>query len=173
MALAERSEEAAVTGLWNWRVADRVGPSQVQVILAELLDCPVRQITPAAETAPGPMTGGMLSDVWYIPGAYPTVVDCYGPPADSAELAVAAEFARRLGSACLLPDDTLDAGRHLLCAPEGTIRPVHLTVTDTEAGPLLGGERPCTAVSPRCRGWAQCHRSRWAPDSVVPVLAAA
>lgn len=160
-----------MTELWSWRINGRVGAMWTTELLAEVIGAPVAPLDPL--TAGSLPAAGMLCDIWYVPGAYPTAVDCYAPPEDLDELPVAAEFARRLGRDVLLPDDTLDPGRHLLCAPDGTIRPVHLDVADTDAGPLLTNLRPCTTDSPCCRGRGYCRRSRWAPDSVLPVLAAA
>ena len=160
-----------MTELWSWRIDGRVGAARISELLAETIGGPVMPLDPlAAGSLP---VGGLLCDIWYVPGAFPTAVDCYAPPEDLDELPVTAEFARRLGRRVLLPDDTLDPGRHLLCAPDGTIRPVHLDVTDTDAGPLLANLRPCTTDGPRCHGRGHCHRSRWAPDSVLPALAAA
>jgi hypothetical protein len=160
-----------VTELWNWRIDGHVPAERIRALLIDLLGRPV---VPIGRLGPaGPPPGLVLCDVWYVPGAYPTAVSCYGPPEGAAELNVLAACARRLGRHCLLADDTLDPGRHLLFAPEGTIRPVHLDVADTEEGEVLSRPRPCTAASPRCRGWSPCQHSRWAPDSILPVLAAA
>lgn len=160
-----------MTELWSWRIAGRVGPTRVRTLLAGMFDHPVRPLDPVA--AAHLPAGGVLCDVWYAPGAYQTAVDCYGVLGEGRELAVAAELARRLGRDCLLPDDTLDPSRHLLCAPDGTIRPVHLDVIDVDPGPLLINPRLCTTRDSRCHGWSACHGSRWAPDSVLPGLAAA
>src|SRR5690606_22047437 len=115
----------------------------------------------------------VVCDVWEAPGLYGTVVDCYGVPESLSELPAIAALARLLGRNCLMRDDTLDAGRHLLVAPDGTIRPVHFDVADTDDGEVLSHHRLCTVADARCRGWSQCHRSRWAPDTVAPALAAA
>lgn len=179
--------------LWNWRIDHRVAPAEIYAALTDILGRPVLPLGVAEPPAVPP--GALLCDVWHRPGDFPVSVDCYGvgstdrhpgtgfdgvPDVDrsggapsTAEAAAIAAFARRLGRRCLLPDDTLDPSRHLLVAPDGTIRPVHLDVRDTEDGEVLSNWRLCTVASPRCRGWAQCHQSRWAPDSVVPALAAA
>ncbi len=160
-----------MTELWNWRIDGRVTPAEIHAALVDALGLPVLPLGVAdPELFPA---GALLCDVWQQPGEFPTLVDCYGVPIDLAEAAAIAAFGRRLGRHCLLPDDTLDAGRYLLVAPDGTIRPVHLDVQDSIDGEILANRRLCTLVHPRCRGWSQCHQSRWAPDSVVPALAAA
>jgi hypothetical protein len=160
-----------MTELWNWRIDDRVAPAEIYSALADVLGRPVMPLG-AADPARFPLDA-VLCDVWYRPGEFPTSADCYGVPAEPSETTVIGAFARRLGSTCLLPDDTFDPGRHLLVAADGTMRPVHLDVRETEDGEILSNRRLCTVVNPRCRGWSQCHQSRWAPDSVVPALAAA
>ncbi|GAB3972654.1 hypothetical protein V1634_07105 [Plantactinospora veratri] len=157
--------------LWNWRTEGRVAASEIRLALADALDVPVLPLG-GVDLARVP-SGALLVDVWHRPGDFPTSVDCYGVPAGLPEVGAVAAFARRLGRACLLPDDTLDAGRHLLVAADGTIRPVHHDVRDTEDGEILSEQRLCTVLSPRCRGWSPCQRSRWVPDSVIPALAAA
>lgn len=157
--------------LWNWRIEGRGAAAEIRSALADALGVPV---LPLGGVDPARLPqGALLVDIWHRPGDFPTSVDCYAVPAGTSEVAAVAAFARRLGRACLLPDDTLDASRHLLVTPDGTIRPVHLDVRETEDGEVLSNQRLCSVLSPRCRGWAPCHRSRWAPDSVVPALAAA
>lgn len=157
--------------LWNWRTEGRVAAREIRRALADALDVPV---LPLGGVDPaGVPQGALLADVWHRPGDYPTSVDCYGVPAKLPEVTAIGAFARRLGRSCLLADDTLDAGRHLLVSANGTIRPVHLDVWDTEDGEILANQRLCTVLSPRCRGWSPCHQSRWVPDSVIPALAAA
>lgn len=160
-----------MTELWNWRIDGDVAPMEIYSALADLFGLPVMPLG-AADPARFPLDA-VLCDVWQPPGEFPTAVDCYGVPAGRSEPATIAAFARRLDRHCLLPDDTFDPGRYLLVAPDGMTRPVHLDVRDTEEGEALTNRRLCTNVSPRCRGWSQCHQSRWAPDSVVPALAAA
>lgn len=157
--------------LWNWRVDEHVPPVEIYLALADVLGVTV---LPLGGTEPGRVPpGAALCEVWRLPGEFPVSVDCYGVPTDCAELRAAAGFARRLGRACLLPDDTLDLGRRLLVAPEGTIRAVHFDVRDSDEGEILSGQRPCTALRPRCQDWSSCAQSRWAPDRVVPALAPA
>ncbi|WP_433391663.1 hypothetical protein [Micromonospora sp. KLBMP9576] len=159
-----------MTELWNWRI-DRARPVEVYPALAEALG---RVVMPLAAADPARLpTYAVICDVWQAPGEFATIVDCYGVPERLPEHASIAALARLLRRDCLLRDDTLDAGRHLLAAPDGTIRPVHFDVRETDDGELLANQRLCTEADPRCRGWSQCHRSRWAPDSVLPALAAA
>lgn len=159
-----------MTELWNWRI-DQAAPVQVYPALAEALG---RVVMPLAVADPTRLpTYAVICDVWQAPGEFGTIVDCYGVPERLPEHASVAALARLLDRNCLLRDDTLDASRHLLVAPDGTIRPVHFTVRETDDGEVLSGQRLCTEANPGCRGWSQCHRSRWAPDSVLPALAAA
>lgn len=157
--------------LWNWRVDEHVPPVEVYLALAEVLGV---SVLPLGGTDPGRVPpGAALCDVWRLTGEFPVSVDCYGVPAGRGELGGAVAFARRLGRSCLLADDTLDPGRRLLVAPDGTVRAVHLDVLDTDDGEVLGNPRPCTALDPRCQGCSPCLRSHWAPDRVVTALAAA
>jgi hypothetical protein len=168
-----------MTELWNWRLDDRVVPARIYAALAEVLDRPVLPL--ASADPPRLPPGGLLCDVWHRPGDFPTSVDSYGSlPVDDltgpprfAESTAAAAFARRLRRRCLIPDDTLDPGRHLLISPDGTMRPVHLDVRETDEGEVLSNWRLCSTSSACCRGWSPCHQSRWAPDSVIPALAVA
>ncbi|MEW2374761.1 hypothetical protein ACLQ22_07480 [Micromonospora sp. DT178] len=159
-----------MTELWNWRI-EQVRPVEVYPALAEALG---RVVMPLAAADPTRLpTYAVICDVWQAPGEFATIVDCYGVPEGLPEHGSIAALARLLDRNCLLRDDTLDAGRHLLVAPDGTIRPVHFDVRETDDGEVLADQRLCTDADPRCRGWSQCHRSRWAPDSVLPALAAA
>ncbi|HEX5598061.1 MAG TPA: hypothetical protein VFX61_18910 [Micromonosporaceae bacterium] len=153
--------------LWSWSVDGLVAPREIHAVLSAML---ARPVVPLGG-ADAPPYDALLCDVWYTSGDFPTRVDCYLAPGEPAEIAAAAAFARRLGRRCLLPDDTLDAGRFLLAAPDGTLRPVHLDVTDGDDGLILSRLRPCTMADQRER--SVCRQSRWAPDSVVPGLAAA
>jgi hypothetical protein len=159
-----------MTELWNWRI-DGAAPVEVYPALAEALG---RVVMPLAVADPARLpTYAVICDVWETPGDFGTVVDCYGVPETLRELPSIAALARLLRRGCLMRDDTLDAGRHLLVTPDGTIRPVHFDVVETDDGEVLSRQRLCTVANPACRGWSQCHRSRWAPDSVAPALAAA
>ncbi|MEH0936753.1 hypothetical protein [Micromonospora psammae] len=159
-----------MTELWNWRI-DRAAPVEVYPALAEALG---RVVMPLAVADPARLPRhAVICDVWEAPGEFGTVVDCYGVPESLNEQRGIAALARLLDRNCLMADDTLDAGRHLLVAPDGTIRPVHFDVVETDDGEVLSNQRLCTQAHPGCRGWSRCHRSRWAPDSVVPALAAA
>ncbi|GGM26679.1 MULTISPECIES: hypothetical protein [Micromonospora] len=159
-----------MTELWNWRI-ERVRPVEVYPALAEALG---RVVMPLAVADPARLpTYAVICDVWEAPGEFGTIVDCYGVPEQLSEQTCIAALARLLGRNCLLRDDTLDAGRHLLVAPDGTIRPVHFELTETDDGEVLRGQRLCTEADPGCRGWSRCHRSRWTPDSVRPAPAAA
>ncbi|WP_341719672.1 hypothetical protein QQG74_08125 [Micromonospora sp. FIMYZ51] len=159
-----------MTELWNWRI-DGVRPVEVYPALADALG---RVVMPLAVADPARLpTYAVVCDVWQAPGEFATIVDCYGVPDSLPELPSVAALARLLGRNCVLRDDTLDATRHLLVAPDGSIRPVHFDVRETDDGEVLSNRRLCTEADPRCRGWSRCHRSRWAPDSVNPALAAA
>ena len=152
--------------LWNWHLRGLTAPPEVHAALAEIL---ARPVVPLATADPDWLPdGALLCDVWYTGGEFATRIDCYLAPAETVETAVVAALARRLGRCCLMPDDTLDAGRFLLAAPDGTLRPVHVDVEEGEDGPILSRPRPCTVSDLR----AICRQSRWAPDSVVPGVAA-
>ncbi|HEY0698428.1 MAG TPA: hypothetical protein VGD43_11535 [Micromonospora sp.] len=161
-----------MTELWNWRVdGPPVAPRMVYLALADVLGLAVMPLA-AADPGRFPLPA-VLCDLWHTPGEFPIRVDCYGVPDGGPEPTALAAFARRLGRDCLMPDDTLDAGRHLLAGADGTMRPVHLDARETDDGEVLTNRRLCTLGNPECQGWSHCHRSRWAPDSVVPALAAA
>ncbi|WP_246277822.1 hypothetical protein [Phytohabitans rumicis] len=95
------------------------------------------------------------------------MVECYGVLDDFAEAVVVAAVARLIGHRCLVPDDTLNPGRHLLALPDGTLRPAHVDVADTEDGSAHSNARPCTIATQRCRESVECRQSRWLPDQVV------
>jgi hypothetical protein len=157
--------------LWNWSVDGLVAPVKIHAVLADVVGRPVVPLG-AADPACLPVDA-VLCDVWHAGGEFPTSIDCYAVPVELPETTLVAAFARRLGRRCLLPDDTLDPGRFLLAAPDGTLRPVHLDVNETDEGPALSNLRLCTGKC--CRSWdrAQCRQSRWAPGSVVTALAGA
>ncbi len=159
-----------MTELWNWRI-DQARPTEVWPALAEALG---RVVMPLAVADPARLPRyAVVCDIWRAPGEFATIVDCYGVPETLSELPSIAALARLLDRNCVLRDDTLDETRHLLVAPDGTIRPVHFDVRETDDGEVLANQRLCTEANPGCRGWSRCHRSRWAPDSVLPALAAA
>jgi len=162
---------SARTALWNWSVEGPLAASQIRAALAGVLGRPIVSLGAVAATEV--QAGTVFCDIWYGTGEFPVSVDCYGAPTEPAEPAVLAAFARRVGRRCLLPDDTLSPSRHLLIAPDGTLRPVHLDIEQTEDGEARSNLRLCTLTEPWCRHPARCGRSRWAPDSVVPALAAA
>jgi hypothetical protein len=149
--------------LWHWSIDALVAPTEIYTALAAVLARPVVPLGAADPVRLPP--GGVLCDVWHTTGDFPTIVDCYGAPADLAEVAVVAAFARLIGRRCLVPDDTLNPGRHLLAAPDGTLRPAHVDVTDTEDGSAHSNARPCTITVEPCRDSVICQQSRWAPDA--------
>jgi hypothetical protein len=161
----------APAALWNWSIEVPVTEAEVYRALVAVLGCAV---LPLAGADPDLLpVDAVLCDVWQRPGEFPISVDCYRAPVEPSETMVVAAFARQLGARCLVPDDTVNPGRFLLVSPDGTVRPVHLDVEDTDDGEVLSNLRPCTVSDPWCREWEQCAQSRWAPDSVVPALAAA
>jgi hypothetical protein len=154
----------ATPAVWNWFVEAPAAPASIIVGLTAVLERPV---VPLHEADPDALPDrAVLCDVWAGGGDFPVTVDCYAPPSEP-EAAAAARLARRLGRRILLPDDTLDPGRHLLVAPDGTLRPVHVDVAEGDLGEERTNLRLCT-TSDR----APCRASRWAPDRVVPALAA-
>ncbi|ASW54126.1 hypothetical protein [Plantactinospora sp. KBS50] len=160
-----------MTELWNWKVDDDLVRVEVYQALAESLGRPV---VPLGAHDPGRIPiGAVLADVWCRPGEFALSIDCYGPPAGLVEHVAVAALSRRLDRRCLLVDDTYDGGRHLLIGPDGTVRPVHFDVLETDDGEVLSNQRLCSTAEPGCRGWSLCGQSRWAPDSVLPALVAA
>ena len=154
-----------MTELWNWRI-DGARPVEVYPALAEALG---RVVMPLAVADPARLPAyAVVCDVWQAPGEFATVVDCYGVPEQLSEHASIAALARLLGRnvhAAL-------SGISAFVAPDGTVRPVHFEVRDTDDGEVLSKLRLCSLGDPGCRGWSQCHRSRWAPDTIAPALAA-
>jgi hypothetical protein len=165
------SGDFSSSALWNWSVDGLVDPVEIHTALAMILARPVVPL--GAVEADCLPDGAILCDVWHTEGDFATRVDCYLAPDEPDEPAVVAALAGRLDRRCLLPDDTLDPGRFLLAAPDGTLRPVHLDVSDGEDGPILSGLRPCTSIDRRTADRPLCRQSRWAPGSVVPGRAAA
>ena len=143
----------ASPAVWNWFVE---APSTPKAIVAALTAVLGRPVVPLSAADPDALVDrAVLCDVWAGGGDFPWSVDCYAPPSEP-EAAVAARLARRLGRRVLLPDDTLDPGRHILASPDGTLRPVHLDVSDDDA---LTNLRLCTTTHRH-----PCQRSSWAPS---------
>jgi hypothetical protein len=132
-----------MSALWNWCVAERVDAARIRAAIAEVLDRPVGEL--GATT-----NDGLLCDVWYVGGDFPTLVDVFLAPADRPEPAVASDVAVRLGAAVLLPDETLNPTRYVLAAPDGTSRSVHVDETETDDGTERRHLRPCTGSDPAC-----------------------
>lgn len=158
------------TTLWNWSVDGPLAPGQIRATLAAIIGRPVVTLDGVpSERFPD---GAVLCDVWHGAGDFPVNVDCYAAPVDPPEHRVLAAFARRTGRRCVLADDTLDATRHLLVSPDGTVRPVHLDIEPTGVGDRRTNLRLCSLTDPGCRAGLFCGGSRWGPDSVAPTLAA-
>lgn len=157
--------------LWSWSVDGLAAADKIHSVLSGVLGRPV---VPLGSAEPDELPPeAVLCDVWHPGGDFPTSIECYAPPAEAVEIVVAAAVARRLGRSLLLPDDTLDPSRFLLAAPDGTLRPVHVDVADTEEGQVLSRLRPCTGRSGSSEAPDRCRQSRWPPGSVVPARAAA
>lgn len=157
--------------LWNWSIDGPLTPGQIRAGLTAVLGRPVVALSDAvADQFPD---DAVLCDIWQGAGEFPVTVDCYAAPPELSETRVLAAFARRVRRRCVLPDDTLDPGRHLLISPDGTMRPVHLDIEPTSYGDLRSNLRPCSLVDPGCHNGVSCGASRWGPDSVVPARAAA
>jgi hypothetical protein len=151
--------------MWSWSVDAEIPPVRLCVTLEEVL---ARPVVPLGAADPYRLPRDViLCDVWHTSGDFPTVVECYGALGSFAEAVVVAAVARRLGHRCLVADDTLNPGRHLLALPDGTLRPAHVDVADTEDGAAHSNARPCTIATQRCRESADCRQSRWLPDQVV------
>jgi hypothetical protein len=151
-------------GPWNWCIAGRVDPDRVTGALAGVLERPVHGMVAGAD---------LLCDVYHVGGDFPTAVDIYLTPAGVIEETVASAVAVRLRAAVLLPDDTLNPSRYVLCEPDGTIRPVHVDARETDDGTERRHVRPCTGHDPACAAPAGCDRSRWKPDPTPERPAAA
>jgi hypothetical protein len=155
--MSDMADPRATDGLWNWCVAAHVDGTRVRAAVAAVLERPVVPLG----TVP-PADGAVICDVWHVGGDFPTLVDCYLAPADFMEATVASAVAVRLGSDCLLPDDTLNPTRFLLAEPDGTLRPVHADEVETDDGPERRDVRPCTGADPSCAARPGCGR---APDA--------
>ena len=132
-----------MSALWNWCVAERIDAARIRAAIAEVLDRPVGELGATTHD-------GLLCDVWYVGGDFPTLVDVFLAPADRPEPAVASDVAVRLGAAVLLPDETLNPTRYVLAEPDGTSRSVHVDETETDDGTERRHLRPCTGSDPAC-----------------------
>ena len=132
-----------MSALWNWCVAERVDATRIRAAVAEVLDRPVGALGVTTDD-------GLMCDVWYVGGDFPTLVDVFLAPADRPEPAVASAVAVRLGAAVLLPDETLNPTRYVLAEPDGTSRSVHVDETETDDGTERRHLRPCTGSDPAC-----------------------
>ncbi|MDQ7906459.1 hypothetical protein RB614_18250 [Phytohabitans sp. ZYX-F-186] len=151
--------------IWTWSVDTRLHPARLCAALEAVI---ARPVIPLGIADPARLPAeAVVCDVWHTSGDFPTIVECYGPPAGVVEAAVVAALARRLGHRCLVADDTLNPSRHLLALPDGTLRPAHVDVADTEDGAAHSNARLCTIATQRCRESEECRRSRWEPDLVV------
>jgi len=151
--------------LWTWHAEAPLAPSVVMRALSVVIADSVVPLGDEAE-------GAVLCDVWHGAGDFPVAIDCYAPPAEISEAVAAAELAGLLRRRILLADDTLNPDRHLLAGVDATLRPVHVDVLETDDGEAHTNLRMCTGTDPWCRQRVPCQQSRWAPDSVVPGLAA-
>jgi hypothetical protein len=136
---------SAASGLWNWCFDAPLEPAAVRAALADALRRPVTGLDP------DPDPDAVLCDVWSADGDFPTAVDCYLAPADAEELVAAQALAAGLGASCLLPDESVDPSKHLLVAPDGRVRRVHVDVTETDTGTRWTNVRPCTGVDIWCQ----------------------
>ena len=139
-----------MTELWNWRI-DGARPVEVYPALAEALGRVVMPLAVADPARLPDVRGGLrrLAGAGRVRHGAWTATGC---PSSCPSCRGVAALARLLGRNCLLRDDTLDAGRHLLVAPDGTIRPVHFDVRDTDDGEVLTDQRLCTAGRPGLPG---------------------
>ncbi|MEV4532344.1 hypothetical protein AB0J82_00760 [Asanoa sp. NPDC049518] len=156
------------SAMWNWHAEEPLTPSVVMRALSVVTGCAVVPL--GDDDPPG---DAVLCDVWLGVGEFPVAIDCYAPPSEVAEPAAAAEVAALLRRRVLLADDTLIPDRHVLATADGTLRPVHVDVVETDDGEARSNPRLCTGHDPWClRQRVPCQHSRWTPDRVVPGLAA-
>ncbi|MEV0716170.1 hypothetical protein [Asanoa sp. NPDC050611] len=156
-----------VSAIWNWHAEAPLTPSVVMRVLSVVTGCAV---VPLGDD--DPPDDAVLCDVWHGGGDFPVAIDCYAPPPEVNEPAAAAEVASLLRRRILLADDTLIPDRHVLATADGTLRPVHVDLLETDDGTALSNPRICTGHDPWCRQRVPCQQSRWTPDRVVPGLAA-
>ena len=156
-----------MTELWNWRIDGDVVRVEVYQALAEALGRPVMPLG-GAEPARVPAEA-VVCDVWRRPGEFALSSTATGAARRLAEHTAIAALARRLGRNCLMrrrhprrqPAPAGRPGRH---GPRGALRRAR-TPTTGRCSVQPAAVHP---GHPGCRGWSQCHRSRWAPDSVLP-----
>ena len=141
-------------GLWNWSVAGHIDPGRCRGALAGALE---RSVVALGDD------GDVLSDVYFVDGDFPTLIDVYLAPSGIAETTAASAVAVRLGAAVLLADDTLNPSRYVVAEPDGTLRPVHVDEVETDDGPERRHVRPCTGSDPACAVAPGCGRSRFKP----------
>ena len=141
-------------GLWSWSVAGHIDPDRCRGALAGALG---RSVVALGDD------GDALSDIYFVDGDFPTLIDVYLAPAGIAETTAASAVAVRLGAAVLLPDDTLNPSRYVVAEPDGTLRPVHVDEVETDDGPERRHVRPCTGSDPACALAPGCGRSRFKP----------
>ncbi|MGA5305102.1 hypothetical protein ACPCHT_34705 [Nucisporomicrobium flavum] len=144
-------------GLWSWCAAATVEPATARAAVSGALQRPVTTLEAAT-------AGAVLCDVWHIGGDFPTQIDCYLTPGEIDEATIASAVSVRLGADVLLPDDTLNPTRYVLAEPDGTLRAVHVDVTETDDGTECRHVRPCTGSDPECAAGPGCSRSRWRPE---------
>jgi hypothetical protein len=141
-------------GLWNWSVAGHIDPDRCRGALAGALE---RSVVALGDD------GDVLSDVYFVDGDFPTLIDVYLAPIGIAEATAASAVAVRLGAAILLPDDTLNPSRYVLADVDGSLRPVHVDEVETDDGPERRHVRACTGSDPACAVAPGCSRSRFKP----------
>lgn len=141
-------------GLWNWSVAGHIDPDRCRGALAGALE---RSVVALGDD------GDVLSDVYFVDGDFPTLIDVYLAPIGIAEATAASAVAVRLGAAVLLPDDTLNPSRYVMASPDGGLHPVHVDEVETDDGPERRHVRPCTGSDPACAAAPGCGRSRFKP----------
>jgi len=151
-------------GLWNWSVAGDIDPDRCRGALAGALE---RSVVALGDD------GDILSDIYFVDGDFPTLVDIYLAPSGIAETTAASAVAVRLGVAVLLPDDTLNPSRYVVAEPDGSLRPVHVDEVETDDGPERRHVRPCTGSDPACAVAPGCGRSRYKPTPTPGEPAAA
>ncbi len=155
-----------MTELWSWRI-DGAPPVGCTRRWPEALG---RVVMPLAVADPARLpTYAVICDVWEAPGCSAPWWTTRGAREPGTELPCASPRwpGCSAATACCATTPSTPAGTCLV-APDGTIRPVHFDVRETDDGEVLSGQRLCTVAHPGCRGWSRCHRSRWAPGLGLP-----